>query len=312
MHIENCTVLPGSTRLTFARNSDAFAPNPAERQSSEAILPTCTVARYALDFSWGRQPLPLVTDTLPLAEAVRSALLYLHRQEAARSQGGGAGGLGAFSRTFSGKDEERRPLAGHGHAYYLPADEDGDGRIDHVTVVAADGFAADEIRALDRFRQVRFGGGEPLRMLFVWLGREGDFRTPLFGPAASWISATPFVATRYPKLRGRKRDPLEHRQTPQGFAGHVLGEELGRLSERRMALPGFAIEELTEGIGARRLRSIQFQRFRRKGSDDGGRRPAGGFRIRFAFPVAGPLALGHSCHFGLGLFLPEPSQVAQP
>jgi hypothetical protein len=49
-----------------------------------------------------------------------------------------------------------------------------------------------------------------------------------------------------------------------------------------------------ELIGPRRLRAIQFKRFRRKAGDDGGRRPAGGFRITFAASVRGPLCLGHS------------------
>jgi CRISPR-associated protein Csb2 len=30
----------------------------------------------------------------------------------------------------------------------------------------------------------------------------------------------------------------------------------------------------------------------------------GAFRLRFPAPVTGPIAVGHSCHFGLGLLLP--------
>lgn len=45
-------------------------------------------------------------------------------------------------------------------------------------------------------------------------------------------------------------------------------------------------------------------RFRRKAGDDGGRRPAGAFRIVFPELVRGPICLGHSAHFGLGLFVP--------
>lgn len=35
---------------------------------------------------------------------------------------------------------------------------------------------------------------------------------------------------------------------------------------------------------------------------DGGRRLAGAFRLRFCYPMHGPIALGRSSHFGLGLF----------
>jgi CRISPR-associated protein Csb2 len=42
-----------------------------------------------------------------------------------------------------------------------------------------------------------------------------------------------------------------------------------------------------------------------KPGDDGGRRPSGAFRIAFAAAVRGPICLGHSSHFGMGLFLPD-------
>ena len=35
------------------------------------------------------------------------------------------------------------------------------------------------------------------------------------------------------------------------------------------------------------------------------------FRITFSKPVSGPIALGHSSHFGLGLFVPVPDTLAR-
>ena len=68
-----------------------------------------------------------------------------------------------------------------------------------------------------------------------------------------------------------------------------------------------------EYLSRHRLRSIQFQRFRNKRGDDAGDRPAGEFRITFAAPLRGPLCLGHSWHFGLGLFVPGgDKEVAMP
>jgi len=58
---------------------------------------------------------------------------------------------------------------------------------------------------------------------------------------------------------------------------------------------------------AGRWSPFDFQRFRRKCGDDGGRRLSGAFRLTFPYPVRGPLALGWSSHFGMGLFLPEPT-----
>jgi CRISPR-associated protein Csb2 len=316
MHQEKWSDPPGSKWVTYARPADAFAPKPTIRRQ-RLVLATCyTVARYALDVAWGRRPLPLVTDTLPAAEAVRRELLrrcagVLRRQgiEADKHS------LVEHCPAVVGKDALGRPLRDdHAHAFFLPADEDGDGRIDHVTLVAARGFSAEEVQALDRLRQLPWGDGEPpspLRLLLVGLGDLGgerDVAAPLLAPPAGgrvWVSATPFVVTRYPKRRGTKRDRPEDYASPRDFARHVLRQEL----ERRPDLPPIVSIDDLEWIGPHRLRTIQFKRFRSKPGDDGGRRPAGGFRITFAAPIRGPLCLGHSCHFGLGLFLPVPSPI---
>jgi CRISPR-associated protein Csb2 len=85
----------------------------------------------------------------------------------------------------------------------------------------------------------------------------------------------------------------------------VLRQEIDRLRARRPDLPMVELIEPMEFLGGRRqLRPIQFQRFRRKPGDDGGRRPSGAFRIVFAAAARGPICLGHSSHFGMGLFLP--------
>ncbi len=82
-------------------------------------------------------------------------------------------------------------MCGPGQAFFLPTDEDGDGRIDHLTVSATRGFDDLEVRALDRFRELRWGDGDPLRFLLVGLGRQDDFRSRLFQAARVWRSARP-------------------------------------------------------------------------------------------------------------------------
>jgi CRISPR-associated protein Csb2 len=261
-----------------------------------------TTARFALD----GPVLPLVTETLPLAEQARRSLLSSCKYLARRGNANLAdANIWPLCPAFWGKDEQAHPRTGHQHAYLLPADEDNDGRLDHLIVFAPMGFNALERQAIDRLRRLPFGDGDSLQLLLIGLANAHDYRAPLLEQSAVWISATPFVVTRYPKLRGRKRDQPAHYATPLEFAKHVLGEELARLKERREDLPEVVALEALEFIGARGLRSIQFKKYRRKAGDDGGRRPSAGFRIRFAAPVAGPICLGHSSHFGLGLFVPE-------
>ena len=133
-------------------------------------------------------------------------------------------------------------------------------------------------------------------------------------PSQVWRSATPFLASRHLKKRGTKRDPVELWDCPQNFLAIVLREELARLIRRRpdlsdLPLDAIKIEPLMDqhGVfrfGSRNLRPIQFKRFRQKPGDDGGNRVAGFFHIDFGRNVCGPVALGHSAHFGLGLFVP--------
>jgi CRISPR-associated protein Csb2 len=303
IHSEKWPTVPGTRWLNYTRPPEISAmpviAKPADRESP-------TVARYLLDSAI----LPLVTDTLSVAEGFRSALLgtyqrLLHRQRYGTAEKPYRERY--FSQTLSGKEADGDPLTGHRHAFFLPTDEDADGRLDHVTVVAEQGFTPDEVRALDRLRQLRHGEGEPLRLLLVGLGTPRDLRSPLFEKSAAWVSATPFLPSRYPKRRGTKRDLPEDYATPLIFAQHVLRLELDRLRARKPDLPAVVEIEPLQGIHRPHLlRPIQFQRVRgRKRGDDGGRRPSGAFRIRFAVPAQGPLCLGHSAHFGLGLFWPE-------
>jgi CRISPR-associated protein Csb2 len=239
---------------------------------------------------------------LPLAELTRRALLWQCKHLARRDDSSASdAAIWRLSPAFWGKDDDGRPQVGHRHAFFLPTDEDDDGHVDHLTVYAPMAFSALECRALDRLRELRLPDRDPLRLLLTGLGKPADFRCPLTEKSRTWVSATPFVVTRYPKLRGTKRDRPEDYATPRAFARHNLEQEL----RRRPDLPEVVSIENEEAIGRQRLRPIQFKRFRGKSGDDGGRRPAGGFRVTFAEPIAGPLCLGHSCHFGLGLFLPS-------
>jgi len=273
-------------------------------KSLASTIPSMTnkAAMYTLArFGFDGPVLPPVTDTLALAEQVRRSLLSICTKIVLWDNPSQANSdIWPLSPAFWGKDERGLPRTGHEHAFFLPADEDGDGRLDHITVFVPMGFNALERQAIDKLRRLPLGDGKPLQLLLIGLGSERDFRAPLLEESTVWISATPFVTTRYPKLRGTKRDRPEDYASPQAFTRHVLRQEL----ERRPGLPPVVVIEKEEYLGTQRLRPIQFKRFRNKRGDDGGRRPAGGFRITFAAPHRGPLCLGHACHFGLGLFVP--------
>jgi CRISPR-associated protein Csb2 len=308
LHSERCSDPPGSRWVRYGRRNDCFKSEPRPKTYPPKAAPP-QVARFALDSA----VLPLVTDTLPVAEAARYMLMGIYGRRTAN-----ADGVKGKSEIFSGKDSEGNPLTRHEHAYYLPTDEDDDGRLDHLTIVAAEGFGRDELKALDLLAELR-GRREndprhPLRVLLQGLGRLEDYHPFPLGPASDWVSATPFIVTRHLKKRGAKRDSLELWNDIPGFTTTVLQEELSRWLARQPQATGLEVgsvdiapmldEQGAFRLTTRHLRSIQFKRYRRKPGDDGGRRFSGSFRLTFQRPMQGPICLGHSAHFGMGLFLP--------
>ena len=309
LHAQHWSDPPGAKWVTYFRPRDCFAISPRSAAAPHKS-PKPTMARFAMDAA----VLPLVEETLHVAEKARIAAMGCYRRSAEHRLYGGPTPAGMplpRSDVFSGKGVDGKPLTGHCHAYYLPTDEDGDGRIDHLTIIAEMGFGPLEVKALDKMRRLKRDQGDPINLVLLALGQVStNAVVGLMRPSAIWISATPFLATRHPKANGRKRDQpsLLGPESQRAFARFVLGEELSRLRERRPDIPEpLSIGPLNDEhqCGAHNLRPIQFKRFRQKRSDDGGRRAAGAFRIEFSEPVRGPICLGHSSHFGLGLFVPS-------
>jgi CRISPR-associated protein Csb2 len=296
VHDQKWPTVPGAKWVGYTRPVEASARAVARKPARRSVQ---TAARFSLD---GRL-LPLVTETLRLAERARGSLLSWCKSLARMSDPGlPDDDLWPLCPAFCGKDKQRQPLTGHGHAFFLPTDEDSDGRLDHLTVVAPMGFSALEVRAMERLRRLQSGDDEVFALL-LGLGTSEEFAgTHVFGPSSIWESATPFLVTRHLKRRGRKRDSdcFEDTAGQPRFVEKVLREEL----EHR-GFPNAADLEITrnDGIGPRRLRPVEFRLYRQKRGDDGGQRPRGTYRLQFPAPVFGPIVLGHSCHFSLGLFL---------
>jgi len=287
LHAERWSDPPGSRWLTYLRPVNAFAVSNLRQRVIRKTAPL-TVARYALDGT----VLPLVQETLSLAELARRYLQGIY----------GRYNNQIPSALFSGKTIEGVPLQDHRHAFYLPTDEDNDGRLDHLTVYApgqagADGqdlgFGEGELHALDQFRRLRQVGGKPdLQLVLLGLGTRDDWReVPVLGRSQYWQSTTPFVPPRHQKMRGRKRETPEEQ----------LRDELRR---RGFPDPITISPMLRYEMEGRSIRWLEFRRERLFGDGSRGQGFGYGFTVEFAEPVAGLICLGYGCHFGLGLFVP--------
>jgi CRISPR-associated protein Csb2 len=288
------SAVPGAQTVHYLLPEDTLAAVPTAH-TTRSERHDYQVAKYALDGA----VLPLLTDAVYVGEIARRYLQGIF----------GRLNDGASSAVLSGKDATGKPLSdGHRHAFYLATDEDRDGHIDHLTVVAAAGFSPAEVRTLDRFRKMHGPSGSDLGLLLTGLGSLGELAAygadAVVGPSRRWRSATPFIPTRHFKARGSRRDHC----TPEEFPAVALVEELRRrgypepAKVTRMARAPFGASAEGSAIGDRGRSWLEFRRQRVGEVGRSGSHPGAGFVLEFEEAVVGPLALGYACHFGLGLF----------
>lgn len=243
--------------------------------------------------------LPSLTDAVVVGEWTRQAALSQYGQLTAQRQ----------SHTLMGRVGRER-MTGHRHAFYLPADEDGDGYLDHLTIYAPVGLTATEQAALARLERLWAGSEQPeIGLALLGLYSVDGLREahPWFRSARVWESVTPFVLTRHPKTyrdgypkvndRGEQVDGPEDQARREWTALRAVHPGLLEL---------IAVEPIdghTPHLTRRPLHWPEYrrQRSRGKGTSFGF---ACGLRLTFAAPVAGPIALGYGCHYGLGQFRP--------
>ena len=263
---------PALRSVDYVRRADALAVRPFGATPGPA--PAYREVHYALVAT----VLPLVTETVSLAERVRAKLMGLHR----RLMGGDPSRV---SPSFSGKAADGSFLEGHRHMWVLPLDRDGDGRIDTLIVRLRAPFSRDELAALDRLESLWQSDGRPdVRLVLTSMRRQTGHEV-----ARRWVSATPFVTRRHHR---RGRGPHD-----EWIAGELRREcRLHGLPEPTAIRASAATLDAAHPVPW-----FAFQRGRK------GRRPmrGHGFALNFGEPVRGPLALGAGGHFGLGAFVPR-------
>jgi CRISPR-associated protein Csb2 len=134
-----------------------------------------------------------------------------------------------------------------------------------------------------------FGGQDPERS-----------QCPLLARSRAWVSRTPFIPTRHPKVTragALKRDA----------SGLQIGSSEHEL-RRLLGLAGFPEPVLVEPVAGTILgeRNIPWHAFLRRRETDKGKPVANGagygFLIEFPEAVQGPVAVGYGAHFGMGGF----------
>lgn len=284
----------GAQWWTYVRRTDSLkgfrALSPPAREPGEGAQ----VVRFAL----AGKTLPMSFDTLRWGELARVCVMSQY----------GKKNRGGISPALSGKDASGKPMQGHRHAFYLPTDEDGDGRLDHLTVWANKGLSAAEFQAVVSVKEILPGRQrEPVRLVYQSHGTADDFAavSPLFGENKHWRSLTPYVLPRHVKFRGpRDENGLKamtdspEEQIAREFS--LRWPDGPRLVKAEAQGPQKPVAPMRGGQ-SHGFRPFDFFRHRQRGSNGGG---IFNFKLGFDQPATGPIVLGFSCHYGLGIFIP--------
>lgn len=237
--------------------------------SPRAPVGRATTARLAL----AGNPLPRIEDAVKIGEIMRMAAM----KKAERVNGG------EIPAALSGHDLPSGNR--HGHAFYLPEDADGDGHIDHILIHAPDGLPSAAIKALDRVTRLWEREGGEWQALFEGFGLPQQFGDAHYlGEATEWVSVTPYLHPWFRKKKLTPADQLRRECRERGFPEPTL-ELLSHID-----------------IKGRQRRPVHFHRFRSKPGLTQPDTQGSFWRLTFPEPVAGPLALGFGCHYGLGVF----------
>lgn len=277
-----------------------------------AVLPRSTPARergvvhpfrtdchlFQLAIGWNVPPEPRVV--VRLTSRFRSAVL----RELLRIKTGGGGATWSTAGTsvrgavadMLGKNADGKPLDGHRHAEFLAWWE---GALPTRLMVwrGARPFDQDEQTAILRAASQELSWAAIGQDADAWKVRVVPLDASVPPPpgfdgtrAEVWESVTPFVPSRHHLRGGKPRDPES-----------LLNQIRRELVQRGMANSD-SVE--VEQSGQATWVAVHVPRRSRAKSANLGDRRGYWLRLKFSEPISGPLRLGHSSSFGLGLFMP--------
>lgn len=263
---------PASRQVVYRRPTDALLPTAPRRASRSRGGGPLTTARFVLD----GKPLPLIEDAVRIGELMRRALMAKARRML------GEQSIPAVLSCHGPVDPA------HGHAFFLPEDADGDGRIDHLIVHAKAGLPSDCWSVFAALKKLWQRDGPEWQVALEGIGTTHTFASDatLLRTARRWRSVTPYL---HPWHIKRNLGPADQIRKECRLRGWLEPAE---------------INETPDGIvvKGRPRRAVHFHRFRSKRGLVQPDTRGSFYEIMFAESVDGPVALGFGCHFGLGLF----------
>jgi CRISPR-associated protein Csb2 len=284
-------VPPGARFLYAVRPLRSMA---RERRRTPKHRPGCHLMQFALGWNVAPDPRAIVRLTSRFRGAVLRELLRLKTGDAPATWTRVDRNVRAAVADMVGKDENDERLKGHRHTEFLVWCED-DRPTRLIVWRGPRPFDADEQEALllAASRDVSWAAAsskaDEWKVRLVPLDRDVP-APPGFDSEASvtWESVTPYVPPRHHLRGGKERE------------GESIAEQIQRELEQR----GFTEQVEIELVGPPTWMAVHVPR--REANKRGfiGDRRGQAVRLCFSAPVTGPIRVGHSSSFGLGLFRP--------
>ncbi|MGA2260043.1 MAG: type I-U CRISPR-associated protein Csb2 [Acidobacteriota bacterium] len=201
---------------------------------------------------------------------------------------------------LSGKDAEGRALEGHRHAHFALW-PDVNGLPTRLICWRNTPFLAAELNALLSASERPYSwetGSADWTVRLVPLPFETPPPSGFDAESTSWVSATPFV------VPGNRRRFRANGRARPGETTERLIVKLLRKSQFPEPVAVIPMDD-TNGAHWVLVHESYTERKRRSSERSTVFRLGCKVRITFPHPVRGPICLGHSSHFGLGLFVPH-------
>lgn len=258
----------------------------------------CHLMQFAIGWNVAPERRAIVRLTARFRGAVLHELLRLKMGDASANWTRASRAVREAVADMTGKDANGDALKGHRHTEFLAWCED-EQPTRLLVWRGSRAFDADEHEAvlIAAAREVSWAAAgsdsDEWKVRLVPLDRAVP-PPPGFGIQSSkvWESVTPYVPPRH-HLRGGKERARE--SIAEQIRREVQGRELAQDVE-------------VDLVGAPQWLSVHIPRREANKRAFMGDRRGQMARLRFTTPVVGPIRLGHSSSFGLGLFRPVPEQ----
>ena len=284
-------VPPGARFLYAVRPA---RPLGRERRRTPAHRPDCHLMQFALGWNVAPDPRAIVRLTSRFRGTVLRELLRLKTGDASATWTRVSRDVRESIADMVGKDANNVPLKGHRHTEFLLWGEDGQPtRL--IVWRGARAFGGDEQEAilLAASRDVSWAAagsdGDEWKVRLIPLDRDVPAPPGFDGEASVvWESVTPYVPPRHHLRRGKERE----------------GETMAAQIQRELSRRGLVEAVEVEFVGPPAWVSVHVPRREARKRTFIGDRRGRTVRLQFPEPVTGPIRLGHSSSFGLGLFRP--------